>query len=294
METLNPPAAMQKSRVRTIAILGGASRDPRTPSHLLELEDEHTRAATFAARIPAFAGTPFDRLIVDLAYVEMAQRAAAVGCDAIFIDSFADYGIAAMRAAIEIPVIGGGEAGMAAAAAGGRRYSIVTIWPASMAFLYDERLRMLDTGRQCVGVHHVSPEAELARVTAVDGVMQRMQRHEDAIVDRLVEACEEAVRRDGADCILLGCTCMAPVGPLIQSRVPFPVIESSRTGFNAAKAAAQSGVRHCVVVPEQRRALAARLVDGFAPSKAAAGSAAETADAECPVCIFTPRVGAAA
>ena len=50
METVNPPAAMQKSRVRTIAILGDASRDPRAPSHLLELEDEHTRAATFAAR----------------------------------------------------------------------------------------------------------------------------------------------------------------------------------------------------------------------------------------------------
>ena len=47
----------------------------------------------------------------------MAPHAAAVGCDAIFIDSFADYGIAAMRAAIEIRVIGGGEAGMAAAAA---------------------------------------------------------------------------------------------------------------------------------------------------------------------------------
>jgi len=230
----------------------------------------------------------------DVAYVEMAQRAAAAGSDAIFIDSFADYAIAAMRAAIDIPVIGAGEAGMAAAAAGGRRYSIVTVWPKSMAFLYDERLRMLDTGRQCAGVRHISPETELDRLTAEDGVMQRMQRHEDAIVERLVTACEKAARCDGADCILLGCTCMAPVGALIQSRLAVPVIECSRVGFMAAVTAAQSGVRHSVVVPEHRRALAARLVDGFAPGKAVANSAAETADADCPVCIFTPRVGAAA
>ena len=71
MEIADTPAA-QQGRASTIAILGGAARDPRTPAHLLALENEHTRAAPYAARIPAFATTPYDRLIVDVAYVEAA------------------------------------------------------------------------------------------------------------------------------------------------------------------------------------------------------------------------------
>lgn len=277
--------------VASVGILGGSARDTRVPAHLAALVAPHTSAAVFASRIPAFATTPYDRLVVDVAYVEAAQRAAEAECDAVFIDSFADYGIGAMRAVVGIPIVGAGEAGLAAAAANGRRFSIVTVWPESMAFIYDERLRMLDVGRQCVAVHHVSPETELARLASGDGVMQRMQRHEDAIVDQLVAACRDAAARDGVECILLGCTCMAPVGPEIARRLPFPVIECSRAGFTAALAAAQSGVRHGVVVPERRRMLVPRLVDGLAPGETPAAPIAADLDQDCPVCVFTPRDG---
>jgi allantoin racemase len=278
--------------VASVGILGGSARDMGVPAHLAALVAPDTSAAVFASRIAAFATTAYDRLVVDVAYVETAQRAAVAGCDAIYIDSFADYGIAAMRAVLDVPVIGSGEAALAAAGAGGRRFSIVTVWPPSMAFIYDERLRMTDVGTQCVAVHHVSPETELQRLASGDGVMQRMQRHEDAIVDQLVAACRDAAARDGVDCILLGCTCMAPVGPQIAARLPFPVIECSRVGFTAALAAARSGERHGVVVPERRRMLVPRLVDGLAPGETTATPITAELDQDCPVCVFTPRDGA--
>ena len=42
-----------------------------------------------------FAFTPYERLLVDLGYVDAAQSAAQAACDAILINSFADYGIEA-------------------------------------------------------------------------------------------------------------------------------------------------------------------------------------------------------
>ena len=120
--------------------------------------------------------------------------------------------------------------------------------------------------------------------------MQRMQRHEEAIIDRIVDACLAAARDDGVECVLLGCTCMAPVGPIVQKRVPFPVIECSRVGFDVAMAGARSGARHEVVVPERRRLLVPRIVDAYASGGASPAPLPELAsDDECPVCVFTPR-----
>ena len=86
------------------------------------------------------------------------------------------------------------EAAMAEAAQGGRRFSIVTVWPPSMKFLYDERTRMTSAGTHCVAVRHVSPEDELTRLTSSDGVQQRMGRREAAIIDRVVAECLARLR----------------------------------------------------------------------------------------------------
>ena len=92
-------------------------------------------------RVPGFARNPYDRFIVALAHIDAAERAVAEGCDAIFLDTFADYGLAEMRCAVPIPVIGAGEAGIITASANGTRdFAIVTVWPQSMNYLYKERL----------------------------------------------------------------------------------------------------------------------------------------------------------
>ena len=60
-------------------------------------------------RLSLFAFTAYERLLVDLGYVDACQQAAAAGADAIVINSFADYGLEAARAAVNIPVYGAGE-----------------------------------------------------------------------------------------------------------------------------------------------------------------------------------------
>ena len=268
----------KSSLPQSIAVLGGAGRAPTLPPHLAALTDSHIGATPFGSLIAAFAATPYERLAVDVGYVEAAQRAASEGARAIFIDSFADYGIAAMRAVLPIPIVGAGEAALEAAAAGHRRYAIVTVWPQSMAFLYEERLRMMPAGAGCVDVIHVSPETELERLTSDAGVMQRMARREDAIVAQLVDVCEQVAKSRGVDAIVLGCTCMAPIGPAIQARVDIPIIEPSRVGFQAAIEAVRRGDRHDIVVAPSRRSLISDLVAGAPLAKS---------EEACPVCIVT-------
>ena len=254
------------------------------PPHLTELADAACVPELINSRVAAFSGNPYDRLVVDLAYVEMAQRAEAAACAAIFINTYADYGIAAMRAALSIPVVGAGEAAMTIAAEGGRKFSIVTVWPLSMKFIYDERIRAVAAGAACLRVRHVSPEDELLRLGTEAGVQARMARRENAIVESIVRECERAIGEDGAQAIVLGCTCMAPVGPQVAAAVGVPVIEGSRAGYMATVAAAMAPAAPAAGPRTARATLIPSIIESYASGTR--GAQAAPAPAQCPVCVF--------
>lgn len=271
-----------------IAVLGSGSAATTLPEHFRELANDTVTPELVDPRLSVFALTPYERLVVDVGYVDAGQQAERLGCDAVMINSFADYGLDALRSVLTIPVFGAGESTMLAAAKGGRRFSIVTIWPRSLAHLYDERLRALALGEQCVSVRYVLPEVELTRLTDDDGAMARMHRGDRTIVDRLVAECERAVREDGAECIALGCTCMAPIGPAVEAACSVPVLESARVGFRAAATALRSAprpVRREPLVAPERRDLVPRLVDAWVGVGA---PPLDTHGGDCPVCIASP------
>jgi len=265
-----------------VAVIGSGTSSKLLPEHLLELRTAEFEPRIVNPRLSAFAFTPYERLIVDLGYVDAAQRAEREGAAAVFVNSFADYGMEAMRAALAIPVIGAGEATLIAAARGGRRFAIVTVWPRSLGHLYDERLRTLALAEQCVAIRYFSAEEELGRVGADSGVMARMHRGENSLVEALRAECERAVSEQGAECIVLGCTCMGPIGPALEASVSVPVLESSRVGLRAAfselrrprpSPRRENGVRRDLVPA----LVDAWLVPGGAPPPPAGG--------DCPVCV---------
>lgn len=244
-----------------IAVIGSGTRSESLPPWLGELASARGGEAVIVnPRLSAFAFTPYERLVVDVGYVDAAQTAAGEpGCSAIVLNSFADYGIEAARAVVAVPVIGAGEATIEAASAAGRRpFAIVTVWPESMGFLYEERLRAVRGGSRCVAIRRISAERELERLGAPDGVMDRMARGESAVLHALLRECEAAIRDDGAAAIALGCTCMAPIGPALAAACRVPVYESSRTAMGAAldAVAARTG-------SPAPRARNARLVPGL-------------------------------
>lgn len=189
-------------------------------------------------RVPGFARNPYDRFFVALGHIDAAERAMADGCDAIYLDTFPDYGIAEIRSAVPVPVIGAGEEGIKAASANGTRdFSIVTVWPLSMNYLYKERLDNSPGGSRCKRVEHVLPEIELQKAGTDGFIKNRMERHDESVIDMLARRVREVAAEDGVDTIFLGCTCMAPVGPQIQERCPgITVVEGTRNGLAVALA----------------------------------------------------------
>jgi allantoin racemase len=204
-------------------------------SHLAPHAPEGVELVIYPPRISAFPHTPYDRLLVDLAHVDAAERAASDGVDALLIDSTCDWGIEAIRAAVEVPVVGAGEVGIAAASSDGRRFGIVTIWPPALEFLYTERARTVRGGERCTGIRYASADQELGRLGEDDSLIARMDRRDEPVLERLVEECRRSVVEDGAEAILLGCTCMAKTAPLIEERFgDVPVIEASRSALKVA------------------------------------------------------------
>jgi allantoin racemase len=265
-----------------VAVIGSGTSSKVLPEHLRELGTAELEPRLVNPRLSAFAFTPYERLIVDLGYVDAAQRAEREGAAAVLVNSFADYGLEAMRAALGVPVIGAGEATLIAAARGGRPFAIVTVWPRSLAHLYDERLRTLALAEQCVAIRYFSGEEELERVGAESGVMARMHRGDSSLIAALREECELAVSQQGAECIVLGCTCMGPIGPALEASVSVPVLESSTVGLRAAF----SEVRHRRPPPLResagRRDLVPALVDAWFRE---GGVTPPLADGDCPVCV---------
>ena len=259
-----------------IAVLGSGTARPELPPHFFERDDASPWAA--AVRLSAFAHTPYERLVVDVGYVDAAQQAAAQA-DAIFINSFADYGIDAMRAVLGIPVVGAGEAALMEAARQTQHFAIVTVWPDSMGFLYQERLRALGLTERCVRIVHVSPESELRKLGSDDSVMERMHRHEPAVLEQLRDACNRALAGHGAGCVVLGCTCMAPLGPALAAACAFPVLESSRIGLAASIVAASTAADRRA--PRSDGTQLVSLVDAWAGAQTTNSMPREP---DCPIC----------
>jgi len=235
-------------------------------------------------RLRAFARTPYDRLFTELGTLDAAERALAAGCDAVYVDSFADYGVDSLRCVTSTPVVGAGEASIGEASADGRRFSIVTVWPRSMKYLYDERLARSAGGRCCAAVHFVSDEGELDRVGTSAGVQARMRRREGKVLERLLAACDDAVQRDAPDVLLLGCTCMSPVSGYLAERISVPVVDASAAGLRAAHAAALASPPAAAPPRSRRAGWSVRLAEAWL----AVGEDVPASTDECQVCAVLP------
>lgn len=229
-----------------------------------------------------FARTPARRILTDLLTVDAAEGALSAGADGIYVDSFADYGVTAIRGVTDRPVIGAGEAVLTEAVALGT-FAVVTVWPVSLEFIYTERLAAVPGATSaCLGVHHYSPEGELDLVGTGTSVRARMVRREDDLVVDLIRTCHEVRETKGVAGIVLGCTCMAPVADEIAAACDFPVFDPARIGLAAARTAVLStppGDREQAHVRDRLVASAVETWLAHTPE--------ETGD-DCVVCAIRP------
>lgn len=177
-----------------------------------------------------FPRNPDAREISAHAYLQAGLEAEREGYAGLYINTVGDYGIAELREAANIPVTGAGEGAIRTAQAGARRFAIVTIWPPSLRFIYDAALAATNAREDCVAIRHLSGDADLATLGQPDNFVQEMQACGMTSMAKIRAVCMGALEQDGADVIVLGCTCMHPVAELLEAD-GLSIIEPMAAGY---------------------------------------------------------------
>jgi len=139
----------------------------------------------------------YDAMLNSTGIIKEAEEAQSEGFDGVLIDCFGDIALNAVREKLDIPVVGPGRISLLYAADLAHRFSIVTVSASGLTIL--ERLVMeFGLSNKLASVRFVNiPVLELKKV--------------EKLASALVAESLEAIERDGAHAIILGCTGMLGV-----------------------------------------------------------------------------------
>jgi len=151
--------------------------------------------------------------------------------DAIVINCFADPAVDAAREVVEKVVVGPAETSMSVALHLGSKFSVISTFANSAPWV---RLQVAKFG----------VESRLASAIGVDIPVLELEKDSTKAVDEIVRAAQEAIDRDGAEVIVLGCTGMACLAQKIRQRLTVPVIEPAATALKMAELLVKLGLCH--------------------------------------------------
>ena len=156
--------------------------------------------------------------------VELAQAIANDGFDGIWLTDFDMCGVEAAREVIDIPIIGGFPAAAFSALALSQRFSIIMILPSTLA--------MQRGHPQTYGIQDT-----FASIRAINCPVAQLDDMEVVII-RTFDAALKAIKEDGAQSILLGCTGFVDVASRVSRMLSdemggyVPVIDPNQAGFS--------------------------------------------------------------
>ncbi|ACG78818.1 Asp/Glu racemase [Phenylobacterium zucineum HLK1] len=187
-------------------------------------------------RGPSSIESEFDEALAVPDTIVRAIEAEQAGADAIIIDCMGDPGLKAAREVVKIPVLGPSETSMHLAAMLGQKFSVVTV--------LNSVKPMLANLARVYGVYE-----KLASILVVDIPVLELEQRFAEVQSALANSALQAVERDGADVIVLGCTgflgCAAAIEEHLQSAGhDIPVIDPIPATVCVAEAVAKAGLRH--------------------------------------------------
>lgn len=155
--------------------------------------------------------------------VELACAIERDGFDGIWLTDFDMCGVEAAREAIDIPIIGGFPTSAFAALMLSQRFSIITILQSTLA--------MQRGHPQSYGL-----QDSFASIRAIDCPVAQLD-NVDVVVARTFDLAMKAIKEDGAQSILLGCTGFVDVASRVAALLEeaigayVPVIDPNHAGF---------------------------------------------------------------
>ena len=185
----------------------------------------HIRAVTAREGVPAIQ-TP-EQLAAATPGVVAAMRENA-DCGAVIIGAFGDPGLDEARAAAVMPIVGLGEAGMLAAGANGRRFSILTVGEVMRQAILDK-------------VAGLGLTQQLASLRFLPHAVTDVIRNRAALTSAVIDAVDECAKRDGASAVLLGGGPFVGLAVDLNERTAVPVLDGLHAALTMALQRATSG-----------------------------------------------------
>ncbi|MFG3366943.1 aspartate/glutamate racemase family protein [Streptomyces sp. NPDC090032] len=146
--------------------------------------------------------------------------------DAVIQAGYGEHGREGLQELLDVPVVDITEAAASTAQFLGHRYSVVTTLDRTVP-LIEDRLKLAGLADRC------------ASVRASGMAVLDLESDEEAAVEAIVEQAAQAVERDKAEVICLGCGGMAGLTEQVVQRTGVPVVD----GVAAAVTIAESLVR---------------------------------------------------
>ncbi len=185
---------------------------------------------------PSSIESEYDEALAIPDTIQKAIEAEEAGADAIVIDCMGDPGLKAVRELVSIPVLGPAETSMHAAAMMGRTFTVVTVLDGVVPMLHN-LAKIYGTAEKMISIRVIN-----LPVLEIEKNFEKAQR-------MLAQASLTAIKDDGADVIILGCTgflgCAEKITELLESNgLDVPVIDPIPLTVMTAVAFAKTGLRH--------------------------------------------------
>lgn len=178
-----------------------------------------------------------DLMLADLSLLELGLDAERDGYDAVVIETIGDGGLEQLRAVLDIPVIGAGQASHLMAMALGRRFSILVVWE-GFSLIHERTLRTYGWADRCASIRCLDMQRGEPDFTDMFG------GREERFYPALLELAEHCITHDGADTIILGSTTMYKAHAYLRERLSVPVIEPAAVAYKAAETMLALGLTH--------------------------------------------------
>ncbi|MGB3906549.1 MAG: AroM family protein [Anaerolineae bacterium] len=185
---------------------------------------------------PASVESAYDEAVAIPDVTAKVREAEKEGIDAVIINCFGDPGLDAAREVVSIPVIGPCEAAMHVAAMLGHKFSVVTV--------LERLIPELELHAEKYGVGW-----KLASARSIDLPVLDLEKGRDQFVARMVDQAAEAIEKDGAHVIVLGCTGLAGLDQQVENGLrekghDVPVIDPASIALKIAEALVDAKLAH--------------------------------------------------
>ena len=150
--------------------------------------------------------------------------------DAIVIACFDDTGLDAVRTLVSVPVLGIGEAAYHAASMIATKFSVITTLSRSVPGL-ENNLLNYGLAQKCV------------RVRATDIPVLKLEEGDPATLLKISSEIREAIEKDNAEAVVLGCAGMADLMAQLSQEFGLPVIDGVSAAVTFAEALVNNGMR---------------------------------------------------